>query len=183
MLQYKDKMSTDYFKNKLWVNIAIVVLLAAGLSTLLIFIGRNISKKTNQILTIRQELKSRLNAIQSLANLRQQSEQARANFNALQTLLPTKDDLVNIPKEFNELAKTNKIELGFSFGNETATTDSEPGFTAFNLTLSGSYDNLVKFLKALEKNRFSISFDSLDVTQDPQNQRFSALISGKIFSQ
>lgn len=176
-------MATDYFKNKLLVNIVITILIVAGLTALLVFIGRNINQKTDEISAIRRELSSRLNAIQSLANLRQQSAQAKANFSVLQTLLPTKDELVNVPKELNALAKARKVELGFAFGNEIAATDSEPGFTAFNMTLSSSYDNLVGFLKSLEKSRFFIAVDSLDVTRDPQSQRLSALISGKVFSQ
>jgi len=176
-------MNTDYFKKKILVNAAITLAIILILAIGLIFSGRGISQRVAKIQSLRKELNTRLTALNSLTNLRQQSEKAKSFFGSLQTLLPTKDELINFPKELNGFAKTNKVEIGFSFGNETAPTDSQPGFTAFNLTLSGSYDNLVKFLKALEESKFFVGINSLDVTRDSQSQKFSALISGKVFSQ
>ncbi|OGY64345.1 MAG: hypothetical protein A3I24_01130 [Candidatus Harrisonbacteria bacterium RIFCSPLOWO2_02_FULL_41_13b] len=176
-------MNTDYFKKKILVNaiitLAIIIVLAIGL----FFAGRGINQKVIKIESLRKELNTRLTALNSLTNLRQQSEKAKSLFGSLQTLLPTKDELINFPKELNGFAKANKVEIGFSFGSETAPAENQPGFTAFNLTLSGSYDNLVKFLKAIEGSQFFVGINSLDVTKDPQSQKFSALISGKIFSQ
>ena len=170
------------FRKKLSLNIGLALILTAILAIFIIFIGYDINKRIFKIEAFREELKFRTNALNSLASLRQESEKAKPYFNMLQTILPTKDEIVNFLKELNDLAKINKIELGFSFGNEILGTPSEPGATNFNLTVSGNYNNIFNFLRSAEKSRYVIGWESVDLTRDPQSQRFSALISGKVFS-
>jgi len=171
------------FKKKIIIIVGLNAALAIFLSIILILTAFNINKRINQIENLQKELTFRTNALKSLATLKQDSEKANPYFNMLKQILPIKDDLIKFPKDLSEIAKRNKVDLGFAFGKETLATDQEPGWINFNFTLTSTYEDFLNFLKSIEASRYFIELESLDLTREPQTPKFAALISGKVFSQ
>jgi len=175
-------MNQAKFKKKLMINIIIAGSLIIVLMVLLILAAQDIKRRVAQIDSLRQELASRANALQSLATLKQDYEKAKPYSARLQTLLPTKDEVVNFPQNLNNIARTNKVELGFSFGAEKSASSGEPASIAFSLTSSSLYSDFLNFLKAVEGSRYFIKWESIDISRaEEQTQKFSALVSGRVY--
>lgn len=171
------------WKKRLILSIGLTLIIVAVFLGGIIFLRSDIRSRAEIINSLRQELNFRTNSLKSLATLKQDLEKTRPYIDLIETALSNKDALVNFPKDLSKLSKESNVELGFAFGNEIAATQNEPGATIFNLTLSGNYGNIINFLKSLEKSRYFISLETIDLAKTPQTQKFSALISGKVFSQ
>lgn len=141
----------------------------------------DINKRTGAIQEIKKETSFRFKAVETLASLKKDQRDAAAQKVSLSVMLPIQDKLINFPKDLNALAKKNDVDLGFSFGQELAGTDTVPGHISFTITASASFNNWLKFVEALENSRYMVSFDSFNLagTED----KFQSVINAKVFSQ
>lgn len=149
---------------------------------MLILVGFDINKRTNFIQTIKQELVIRFQSVEEAAALIKSANQAKEESRFLNRILPPPEQLINFPKTVNNLASQHNVEVSFSFGQETAGSETEPGFISFTIAASGDYNDLVNFIKSLEQLQYQISFDSFNFADNDKN-RFNSLINGKIFTQ
>ena len=147
------------------------------------FIAGDLGAHARKILNQKSELAFRTQATGQLATLKADSDKAQPLFTALNGALPLKDDLINFGQSLILVAKNEKIDLGFNFGGETAPKGDIPGFIRFSITGSGSYENFQKFLKDLEKSRYFVKLNSIDLTRQPGNTAYSILADGQVFYQ
>jgi Tfp pilus assembly protein PilO len=168
------------FKKHLTISIGIFLGAAFILMISLFFLNFDIKNRANRIKTLRQELNTYLQSIANLASLRQDFSKAQSYFASLDMILPTRDRLVNFPKDINLIARQNKIDLSLNFGQETLKTANEPGKTGFTISAQGTLDNLLNFLKNLENSLYLTNLTMLDFTRE--GDKFKALITGQVFS-
>ena len=57
----------------------------------------------------------------------------------------------------------------------------EAGHSAFTLSVTGSYSNVLTFLEKMEKGRFIIRVESFDVVLQRDSSEFKADIQGLVF--
>ena len=178
-------MAPNHFRNGLIAELSVGLSLTALLTLTLILIASDVGSRANKIQSLQNELRSRTNALKSLVILRDGAEKTKIYSNLLETALPNKDEvIVQFPKDLNSYAKINQIGLGFSFGAEKPSAGAEPGSVNFDLTISSaSFGDTIRFLKTSENSRYFINWESLDLARSSENkQKFSGLISGKIFN-
>ena len=168
------------FKKKLILMISIFAVVSAVLLTALIFSGFDIKKRIKQVSELRGEINFQTRAIQNLALLRQDKTEADIYSAELSGVLINRDQLVNFSKDLSIMANQNKIDLGLTIGVETQKTENSPGKTAFTLSVKGSFDDLINFLRTLENSKYFINLNSIDFTR--QEDKFKALINGEVFS-
>ena len=167
------------FKKRLTIIISAVLGGIITLGTILFLIDSDISKKSLQIKTSRNDLNFRLNATQSLVILQQEFRQIQDKIYLLDNILPSRDDLVNFPKDLNALARNNNIILNMSLGQEGRDPGGKFGATNFTISGSGGLSNVSKFLNDLKSSRYSVNFNKLDFTREDNN--FKILLGGQVF--
>ena len=169
---FADKKELLHF----WVTLGVVALL--GLLTFLL--GADMSRLANKIQQAREEHAGRVAAVSAFATLQSDAIRARPYSNALENILPTKDNLIEFPKEMKELGRRNGIDVAITFGAEAQSSGKSPGSIRFAMTADGSYDGIVAWMSAVEHSRYIVGWNSVDVVE--QKGRYHASIDGRVFS-
>ncbi len=167
------------FRKRLTTIIVIFLAISVILGGILIFVGSDISRRTEQIIQARKNLLFRLQLTETLALLRKDSQEAQNYTYELNNILPSRDQLISFPRDLSIIAKQNKIELNTSLGKESV-GDGNLAQTNFNITSQGSSDNFIAFLKSVEITNYFVNLDSIDFIQ--QENTFRAMINGRVFS-
>ena len=129
------------------------------------------------------DLAFRISATGQLASLRADSDKAKPLFRALNAVLPLKDDLINFGQSLIQAGKNNNMVLGFTFGGETVPKGELPGFISFSTSGTGSYENIQNFLKDIERSRYFVKFNSLDIIRQGTTNSYSLTADGQVFYQ
>lgn len=173
----------DSFKKQLAIKILIALLVVGAIVTATQIIANRLVKESAKIESQKQELALRTQATGFLAALKADFEKAEPLLDLLSSVLPVKDDLIDLGREMRDLAKRFGIELTFNFGPETPGAAGKPSSISFALNGSGSYDNIVRLLKEIEKSPLYIKFNSLDFTKKAEGEKLSFVLSGEVFYQ
>lgn len=162
---------------KLGIGLAVVLILA----TLMFLLSFDISRRVRQIQNQRSEMVFRTQTIDALASLKSDFAKAKPYFSFLENILPQKDQLITFSKDLETLARQNKIDLGFSFGSEAPSSETEPGSLSFTLTAAGTFSDLLGFFKDINKSRYFVNFISIDLNK--RDTVYTGNLSGRVFSQ
>lgn len=169
------------FKKRLWIHITIAGSGIVLLTVFIIVLNYDINKRDRVITEQKQLLELRNQTIALLSNASNDVRRAQPMLASLETILPNKDQLINFPTELAKTARGYGVEIGFTFGPETASTPEEPGNIKFTMTLVGPFSDIVDFMKAFEQHRYFIKLDSIDV-RPAGKDGFSLLTGGVIYT-
>jgi len=147
------------------------------------FVTAAVKKNSAKIDSQKGELALRTQATGFLADLKSDFEKAKPLFDALSGALPPKDDLINLGLEIGGLGKRFNLEIGFTFGAETASGPDQPASINFSLTGTGAYDNILRFMKEIERSPLYIKVNSIDFTRKPDSGNFGFVMSAEVFYQ
>ena len=168
------------FKKRLFFHLGISVLIVIVLAIILILLGWDISKHTSNILKMRQDVTSYNQKLESLSSLKAGYEKAKQYMNVLENILPAEEGLLSVDRELSKLALENSLDLGFGFGEEIKSTETQLGSITFSMTTRSSLENFINFLAMVEEMRYFIQFGRLEITR--QGDTFTGLGQGKIFA-
>lgn len=171
----------NQFKTRLTLSLTIAVSAAVALLAATFWLRFDINKRAAAIREAKKELAFRFETAELTATLKKDFETAKAQRVLLETLLPPQDKLINFSKEVNELAKKNKIDTNFSFGQEVAAAEQEPGYISFTITANATLADWLNFIESLERLSYFVNFNSFNLVAD--GDQFRSIINGKIFSQ
>ncbi len=157
------------------------MILALVLAAVTAWLGFDSSRRVAAIENNKRELTFRSSASEALRVLKIGSEAVASERLFLDNILPPPDKIIDFPKDIQGLARINKVDPSFNFGEEVAGSETAPGQIAFSIIVKGGFNNLVNFIKALEQSRYLIRFDVYNLTVEDQN--YQAMINGKVFSQ
>lgn len=174
-------MDNNYFKNWLIWNIGGSAAAIAVLGIMLLLIGNDIFGRAADIEMQRKSLTDRMQILNSLISLRSGSERAKDLLPKLQNSLPSKDQLLGFSKILDRMAKANQLNFNFSFLDEIVSMNNTPSINNFSMTLSGSYADFLRFLKATEASQYYMVFNTFEITS--KGKEFEMIIRGKVFSQ
>jgi len=168
------------FQKKITTNIIITLGGIIVLITGLIFLRVSISKNLINIQDTRQLLLINSRASETAAILGKEWEKAKRAQSFLQNILPSSDQLINLPRELNFLSQENGVGSNFSFGPQSPGGENQPSSIGFRLTVNGSYQNITRFLRALENSRYFIRHDFIDLSQS--DSQTSGVLTSRVFS-
>jgi len=140
-------------------------------------INRNVASIQNN----KREIFAYAHATETLSALRTDLAKAKNEKPFLESILPRSEELINLSRDLSALAKQTNVEAVLNFGNEVKGSDNVPGFIYFNLAITGTFNNWLKFLETLEKGRYLMAFDSFNITSDGKTYRLNT--NGKVFTQ
>lgn len=150
-------MVFDGFKKQLLRQIVIASSILLILALFIILLNWDINKRAASIEESKIALELEARTVQLLGGASGDLKKVEPMLAELRSLLPAKDDLINLPRELERVGKQYAVTVGFGFSTEEPATEKLAGTISFKLTVSGSYDDIVDFLKYIEAHRYIIS--------------------------
>lgn len=177
------------FKRRLFIQIGIAAGLIILFSVFIIILNADINKRGLSIEDARVKLAMRNQTIELLSSSNSDLKKAEPLLQNLKSILPSQDQLIYFKEdEIPELAKEYGVLVSFDYSRTGAVVgnDSGPSSLQFSMTISGSYENNLGFLQALEKHPYfmQINLTSVERTTpkaggDPNI--YTIRTNGKIF--
>jgi Tfp pilus assembly protein PilO len=168
------------FKKKLFINIGITVGVVILFSIGIIVYGSGISTNSEKIVRMRTDSSNLNTLIQSYSSVRSQyTGKAKEYSETIEKLIPQKDELINLRKDFQYLASSEKLEMSFSFLGEQSTAAPQLGSIGISLGVQGDLGTISSFLKKLEDFRYLMGVENL--VFDNREGKSSASIRGRVF--
>jgi len=169
------------FKKKIIREAIILGCALTFFAALIIFLNSDVNKRAENILKYRRELETRNQTIALLSNSNADFERAKPMEAVLTNLLPSKDQLINFPRELERMGKEYAVQTGFTFGTEQPSSATEPGNIRYTLSVTGLYQDVADFVEAFEKHPYFTTLDSIDV-KIINGGTYSLITSGTIFT-
>ncbi len=174
-------MTATPFQKKIFLQTGVGIGIITILALFIILLNADINKQVDRIEAAKKELELRNQTIALLTGSNSDLRRATPLLKQLQEVLPDRDDLINFPRELNQQALSYGVDVGFSFGPERLGSDKEPGSIKFMMTIDGSYDSIVDFLRFIEKHRYFIAINSVDIRRSAPT-KFALQTSGDIYT-
>lgn len=168
------------FSKRAWISLLIIlgsIIIASGA---FYYFSNDLATQTDKIVTERQAVSGKNNALDSLAALKNDEPKAEGYAAAMSNLMPDQYGIVNFKQWLNTIAKKYGIDVSFAFtGNgtpSTQSTPSTPGTIDFSLTLTGSVASTTQYLNDIESQSpgFLFTLKSFDYTTDSSGAKMNA---------
>ena len=150
-------------------------------SLLILWLKSDIDRRAQTLQRLRREYAVTVQTSAIGSTLKIDFEQARPFLKALENMLPTKDLLLQLPKDFAAFASRQGTTFGSLFGAEHNGVDGAPGSVEITLTAQGQYDGIAAFIRAISQSRYLIRLTRIDLTE--RSGVYEAKIFGAVYFQ
>lgn len=172
----------DPFRKKLLLEIGIGGGIIVVLAVVLVILGVYIGNASERIAAARVEFLERSAYVGSLASLREVwRTKAEGYLNVLRNVVPEKDALINVSRDFQFLASQTRTEYSFGFLGESGSAEGGIGALTFRLTLRGDLANLFSFVERFAMFPFLSTIDTFNIERKGPDTRSELLAQGRIF--
>jgi Tfp pilus assembly protein PilO len=171
---FKDKI----FRKRFILSLSITIIGIFALGVILIFLGVKLSSLTNKIISEKSEIASGQRKLETLTLLTKDAERATRYINIIENTLPTRDNLIVFPREIKIMAESAGIRAGFDFGSETSLSTIAASI-GFQLSIEGSLEKILVFFKEMEKSRFLIKTNNIDL--EKSGETLNGILIGQIY--
>lgn len=164
-MRYNGEMAMN-FRHQLWVNSFIIAGSVVAAFVIFSFLAGDIAAKTDKISADRGLIDKQTGMLAVFSGLKEQAPQAAAYQAAMDTLLPTQDELIGFGNWLSQAATANHVSVNFSFGNTIIpASDAAFGRADFSFTATGDGSALVAFLSDAETTDqgFFVTVNSFDM--------------------
>lgn len=165
-------------KSSLIYNLSITGGIVVFILVIVLYLGLDVQKKADAIAKAQKETLFHISQVSDLGKLKNQEKEAQVDFLKLNSALPKRDSLFEVNKNLGVFAEARSLAFGSKFGEEVDSYDGNPGFIRVEMNVSGSYDNILGFLKDIETSRYFINPFGLDLTR--QGAGYTGVINSKI---
>lgn len=170
----------DNFKKRLFISISISSAIVFVIVILIILIGVDINNKSAFISKTRSDLNSRLNITSQLSQLRVMATEAEGPILKLDQYLPTRDVILFVPSDIQDIARRYSLGFVFRFTGIDAVVSDNVMNTSFEMNIQGDYEDIIGFIKEVENMPYFINF--IDVSLITQSAGgYGATIQGIIY--
>ena len=166
-------------KKQLITIISIGGATAIVLMLVLIYVGFDISQRTERIKESRLILNYSSRTGEKLAFLRLDLTAFEPYAGGLENALPDKEQLINLPRDLKTMAFQNSINITSNFSGEEFKSSSNFNWLGLTVGADGKFDNLINFLKLLDNSRYSVRFENIDLSSNSGG--FKGSFVGKVF--
>jgi len=170
------------FRKRLMIEFAIgggILVLAA---IILVLLGAYLGGVSERITAARTSLLERSASVGSLATLRETwRAKAEGYLSVLRNVVPEKDTLINVSRDFQSLASQTRTEYSFSFLGETGSAQGGIGALGFRLTLRGALVSIYSFIERFGGFPYLSTIDSFSIERKGSEDRSELLAQGRIF--
>lgn len=130
------------------IGAILIVPLFAGI----LFFSSKVENLSEDIASTRRELLARTARLDIFTALRAEyNDRVKGYLSALYALVPEKDQLINLSKDFHTLAAQSRLTSSFMFVGETPPSDGKLGSVGFRINLRGTLEDFFTFTEKFEK--------------------------------
>lgn len=161
---------------------AVVILFGGGI----FFMGKSISANAGEIEKLRAEKANWASSVQLYVSAKTQYLSKGMEYERiLETILPHRDQLIDLKNDFQFLASGEGLDLVFSFSGEREKESPLVKAVGVTLTVEGeSESQIMSFLDRLDHFRYLFSIDSVSLRNERKigevPERASATIKGEV---
>ncbi len=174
-------MVLTHFYKRLLIKLSIAAGLISVLSAGLVIFNSHLNKLVRQIDQEKAEITLRNRTIELIAGSNTDLKKADPLLARLQSIIPPKDQLIGFSRDISNYGKKFNVDVGFSFGTETAATATDSGSVNFTLSATGHFDDIISFLQFLEQLPYFIRFDGVTTSYQLNNQ-YNLTTTGAIYT-
>lgn len=144
------------------IALAIILPLLVGV----FFFSSQIERFGSEISAARRDLFSRATALGELASLREDyNNKAKRGLESLYAVIPVKDQLINLARDFQSISSQTQLSSSFSFAGETPPAGGALGHLSFSLDLRGKLENFFAFVAKFERFRYLSLLTSFSISR------------------
>jgi hypothetical protein len=155
------------FRREILISFAAIFSFFLIAGVLFYLLNGDLSSQTQKIITAKILVNNRAVMLDALAALKSDAVAAAGYKKTIDRILVSQDDLLNYQKWLEGLARVHNLGSNFAFsGQPVPSSAGAPGHYDFSLTLIGSVDDILGFLKDAEYGAVSFltSFNNLNFT-------------------
>ncbi|MEK7465684.1 MAG: hypothetical protein AAB631_02820 [Patescibacteria group bacterium] len=168
------------FKKRIFVELSILAGVVFIMGGTLFYFARSLGVNSDAIVNTRKMLMSRSQSLENFADSRiTWNEKGKAYLENLRNVIPLKDQLITLGKDFQFLAGRARLEFSYTPIGETVPTPPNLGFIQFRVSVEGDYDSVQKYITTLQSFRYLTAIDGVSLTRT--GNTFQALLSGRTF--
>ncbi|MDO8664848.1 MAG: hypothetical protein Q7K44_04905 [Candidatus Liptonbacteria bacterium] len=174
---------TENFHKKLIIGISLIAggFLAFGI--IAYFVSGMVAAEAQNISLDRNMIRNHSDLIEGLAKQKSISPEVEKFAQAIDLILPPKDQLVNFSSWLDSLSRARNVSVNFNFGGETVPANgTDAGYIRFTLNISGDYAGVTDFLRDIELKspKYTISFDDFDLKRNGVTD-YRIITNGRVF--
>jgi len=167
------------FSFRFIANLSISLGAVFAIIAVIFYLGFDISTKSTFISDTQSKLLTRVLKLDNLAKLKEQERIADAALLKLNNALPKREVLFSVNRDLEGLAALRELGFSSKFGEEIAATEKSPGLIRLDISVQGSYDGIVNFMRDIESSSYFINILNFDIVR--QGSRFNAFIGSDVF--
>ena len=147
------------------------------------FFSGAIAAEAEKISLDRNLIRNHSDLIEGLAKQKVSSPEVDKFTQAIDLILPSKDQLVNFSSWLESLSRAHNVSVNFNFSGETVPANNmDAGYIRFSLNVSGDYIGVNDFLRDIELKspKYTVSFDDLDLKRNSATN-YIVITNGRVF--
>lgn len=156
-----------FFKKRVVKEMLVALAFIAGPLLVLVFLGLKIGKITASISENIQDVLDRAGSIRLISILENQyATKGERYLQVLENVIPSKDALIDLQKEFQSLAAEGGVGFGFTFLGETPTGQSNLGAVTYRMNIKGeNLEELFGFIKLFQGFKYLSGLNSVVINK------------------
>ena len=171
------------FKNQL----LLIILKTAGLVMLgalgMFYFSRDIEKSVIGSIQKRGQIFTQSRQIENFTRLKSDYEKYQSYFPKLRAALPSREELIVLPSQFETEARAAFVNQTFAFGEEVAAAGTEPQGILFSLNLTATGGRFLDYLDRINDLPYFLAFTQFDMISGQGHGNTSQfLIKGKVYT-
>ncbi len=169
------------FRKKLLIHSAVFFGLVLVFGFALFFVGKKISASAGEIQDMRKQLYDWIVSLESFAAIRTEyTMKAERYLQILDNRLPEKELLIDLKKDLQFLAGSEKVGSNLVFNQDLDTQSPRVGAIGVTLSLSGGTEEIIRFIGRLNEIRYLISIESMTFTKK-EGSNVDVQLKGRVF--
>ena len=171
------------FRNQL----LLIILKTAGLIMLgvlgMFYFSRDIEKSVAGSIQKRSQIFTQSRQIENFTRLKSDYEKYQTYFPKLRSALPSREELIVLPSQFETEARAAGVNQTFTFGQEVAAAGTEPQGILFSLNLTASGFLFLDYLTRINNLPYFLTFTQFDIISSQGHRNISQFsIKGKVYT-
>jgi Tfp pilus assembly protein PilO len=171
------------FRNQL----LLIILKTAGLVMLgalgMFYFSRDIEKSVAGSIQRRSQIFTQSRQIENYTRLKSDYEKYQTYFPKLKSALPSREELIVLPSQFETEAGAAFVNQTFTFGEEVDGAEIEPKGILFSLNLTASGSQFLDYLGRINDLPYFLTFTQFDMISGQGHRNTSQFsIKGKVYT-
>lgn len=169
------------FKKKVIIDVLILASTLVVLGVFLYLFRANIEKFSHAAASAKSQRETYANASGQLSVLLKEWDVAKNYKDQIAALVPTRDDLVLLSRQLQDLSVRKGVTLVIMFGDEGKSSDVGVSTISFNGTIEGPVGHVADFLETLEQDYYAVQIKTSEISNQNKGDYVKVFMTGVVY--